>query len=218
MRYGWLPITAAAVLVLTSCTTADDDPVSASSSPDMQSSTMASSASADGGASSSAAPAPATSAGSSSPSGSASTSESASPSESATTAPLTLYYVATGDNGVSGAKIGCGDSLVATYTEPVAFTDQLRKSMERLLSDENQFLGQSGLLNALYMSDLDFVAGAVKGDVVTVELTGQVTLGGVCDAPRVSEQLHQTAETATGAGSSAVLVDGVPLEDLISQK
>ncbi|GAA1347326.1 hypothetical protein GCM10009611_26800 [Arthrobacter roseus] len=108
--------------------------------------------------------------------------------------------------------------MVATYTEPVTFTNQLRTSMERLLADDDQFLGQSGLLNALYMSDLDFVAGTVDGEVATVELTGQVALGGTCDGPRVSEQLHQTAETATGAGSSAVLVDGVSLEELISQK
>ncbi len=209
MRSGFLPIAAAAVLVLTSCTAADDPATGPPSSFGAQSPTMTASAPPTGGGPSSAAATTASA---------PTTSSAASSSASATTAPLTLYYVATGDDGVSGAKIGCGDSLVATYTEPVTFTDQLRKSMERLLADDEQFLGQSGLLNALYMSDLEFVAGAIDGDAVTVELTGEVILGGACDAPRVSEQLHQTAETATGAGSSVVLVDGVSLDELMSQK
>jgi hypothetical protein len=44
-------------------------------------------------------------------------------------APLTVYYVAVGDNGISGPKIGCGDSVVATTTAPVRFRDQLGPSI-----------------------------------------------------------------------------------------
>lgn len=122
------------------------------------------------------------------------------------------------DAGTSGAEIGCGDSLVATYTEDVTFTDQLRVTMAKLLANQEQFLGESGLYNALYLSNLEFTSGSTSGDVVTVELTGELILGGTCDAPRVKAQLEQTAMTATGSGKAEVFVNGGPLDQLLSGK
>lgn len=132
--------------------------------------------------------------------------------------PLTIYYVASGDNGTAGARIGCGDSLVATYTEPVTFTNQLRASMNRLLRDKDQRHGQSGLSNPLFRSQLAFQSGSVVGDTVIVRLSGSLIQGGACDAPRIKAQLEQTAMTAAGAGSATVTVDGKPLDAVLDGK
>lgn len=222
MKHGLLPIGAAAVLLLAGCTSPDGSAGGSTSGATASASAVTAAAASPSASSTPSAPKPSSTTASPTNATTAAASPSAQPSSpgdaSTTTAPLTLYYVAQGDDGVSGAAIGCGDSLVATYTEPVAFTDQLRASMQRIVSDDSQFLGQSGLYNALYMSDLVYESGSVEGDTVTVNLSGKVVLGGVCDGPRLAEQLAQTAETAVGVGSSVLLVNGVPLSELLGQK
>lgn len=160
-----------------------------------------------------------TSASPTSPGGStpAQSTEPAASSAEPTTAALTLFYVAVGDEGKSGPQIGCGDSLVATETRPEEFTNQIEASIDALLDDE-EMLGESGLRNALAGSDLDYVSSAVDGDVVTVELSGTVSSGGTCDDPRIIGQLEYTAMTAAGTGEARILVGGKEVEEVLSAK
>ncbi|MDN5727775.1 MAG: GerMN domain-containing protein, partial [Propionibacteriales bacterium] len=122
------------------------------------------------------------------------------------------------DDGQTGRKIGCGDSLVATYTGPQTFSSQLEASMEWLLSHRDRELGGSGLYNALHQSELQFQSGHVDGDTVTVALTGTLAKGGSCDAPRIKAQLRQTAMTSVGAGNARITVNGTPLSQLLGGK
>ncbi|MFM9273813.1 hypothetical protein, partial [Pseudarthrobacter sp. NKDBFgelt] len=133
-------------------------------------------------------------------------------------APLTIYYVAVDDNGVSGPLIGCGDSLVATTTAPVRFTDQVRPSVEALLSNKSRDVGLSGLVNVLYQSSLTYAGGELAGSTITIYLTGQFMLGGVCDIPRAKAQLEYTAMAAAGATSAQVFVNGRPIDEVLSLK
>jgi hypothetical protein len=133
-------------------------------------------------------------------------------------AALTVFYVALDDGGVSGPAIGCGDSVVPTTTGPVEFTDQIAAAIEHLLADRERFLGESGLMNALHRSDLAYVSSSIEGDTVTVLLTGQPVSGGTCDDPRIQEQLRHTAMTAAGTVRAEILVDGTPIEEVMSQK
>lgn len=133
-------------------------------------------------------------------------------------APLTVYYVAVGDNGVAGPGIGCGDSIVATTTAPVRFTDQVGPSIRTLLANKNRDVGLSGLVNALYQSNLTYVGGELNGSTITIWLTGQFMLGGVCDVPRAKAQLEYTAMAASGATSAQVIVNGRPIDEVLSLK
>ena len=132
--------------------------------------------------------------------------------------PLTVYYVAVGDNGISGPRIGCGDSLVATTTAPVRFTDQVGPSVGTLLANKNRDIGMSGLINVLYKSSLTYVAGELDGSTITIWLTGQFMLGGVCDIPRAKAQLEYTAMAASGATSAQVFINGRPIDEVLSLK
>ncbi len=134
------------------------------------------------------------------------------------TAPLTVYYVAVGDNGVSGPKIGCGDSLVATTTAPVKFTDQVRPSVETLLANKKRDVGLSGLINVLYQSNLAYLGGELNGSTISIWLSGNFMLGGVCDIPRAKAQLEYTAMAASGATSALVYVNGRPIDEVLSLK
>ncbi|UEL30349.1 hypothetical protein KTR40_05130 [Pseudarthrobacter sp. L1SW] len=133
-------------------------------------------------------------------------------------APLTVYYVAIDDNGISGPRIGCGDSLVATTTAPVRFTDQVGPSVGALLANKSRDVGMSGLVNVLYQSDLQYVGGELDGSTITIYLEGQFMLGGVCDIPRAKAQLEYTAMTAAGATSARVFVNGRPIDEVLSLK
>ena len=134
------------------------------------------------------------------------------------TAPLTVYYVAVGDNGVSGPKIGCGDSLVATTTAPVTFSDQVGPSINALLANKSRDVGLSGLINVLYQSSLTYLGGELNGSTITIWLSGQFMLGGVCDVPRAKAQLEYTAMSASGATSAQVFVNGRPIDEVLSLK
>ena len=133
-------------------------------------------------------------------------------------APLTIYYVAVGDNGVSGPLVGCGDSLIATTTAPVRFTEQVGSSMETLLANKSRDVGMSGLVNVLYKSSLTYVDGELNGSTITVWLTGEFMLGGVCDVPRAKAQLEYTAMAAIGATSARVFVNNRLIDEVLSLK
>ncbi len=133
-------------------------------------------------------------------------------------APLTVYYVAIGDNGASGPMIGCGDSLVATSTAPVRFTDQVGPSVGALLANKSRSVGMSGLVNVLYQSNLTYLSGELDGSTITIYLSGQFMLAGVCDIPRAKEQLEFTAMAAAGATSAQVFVNGRPIDEVLSLK
>ncbi|QTG82896.1 GerMN domain-containing protein [Arthrobacter crystallopoietes] len=134
------------------------------------------------------------------------------------TVPLTIYYIGLAGEETSGGGIGCGDSLIATLTQPVTFTDQLGASITHLLANKQEFLGESGLYNALNSSALSYQGSSYDGDTVTVKLSGSVTVGGTCDGPRIEAQLEQTAATAAGVAEAVVLVNGIPIEKLLDVK
>ena len=102
-----------------------------------------------------------------------------------------IYLVAIGDNGVSGKLIGCGDSLVPVEVPISPTLGVLRAALNELFELEGQqYYGQSGLYNALYQSDLAIADVTVIGGEARIFLTGSLMLGGVCDNPRVEEQLN----------------------------
>jgi hypothetical protein len=88
--------------------------------------------------------------------------------------------------------------------------------LNNLLAINDQFYGESGLYNALYQSDLVVQGINIQNGRATIALTGTLTSGGVCDDPRIMEQLRQTALQFSTVNSVAITVNGVPLESLLS--
>jgi hypothetical protein len=174
----------------------------------------------------SAASSPATQAAVSTPTQAAASAKTAAPTAKATAAPtagparVTIFLVALGDNGGSGQKIGCGDSLIPVEREAPATQEVLRAALEQLLSQHDRFYGESGLYNALYQSDLKVESFTVESGTATVRLTGTLTSGGVCDSPRILQQLTQTAiqPHLSIAREAKIFVNGKPLETLLSGK
>lgn len=141
----------------------------------------------------------------------------------ATTTPdsidVKIAMIVLDDNGASGKKIGCDDSVVMISQEITPYTTgTLRAAFVRLLSlKETSYGGELGLYNALAESDLTLDAVTLEDGVATVEISGQPVLGGVCDTPRFIAQLEETALQFDTVSSVEVLLNGEPIDEALSQ-
>jgi hypothetical protein len=128
---------------------------------------------------------------------------------------LQVFLIALEDNGRSGKKIGCDDSVVPVMVAVPYTQDEPQAALEALFSIE-EFYGEPGLYNALYQSDLHVESVSVKDGEATVSLTGQLVSGGVCDNPRIEAQIEETVRQSTGAVEVSVFINGTSLTELLS--
>ena len=129
-----------------------------------------------------------------------------------------LFLIALNDNGASGKKIGCGDSLVGVTVQVADASAPLRGVLEQALALHNQTYGQSGLYNALFRSDLKLVSVTIQNGTAEIKLSGALTIGGTCDAPRVQAQLEEAALQFSTVQQVNITVNGVALKTLLSGK
>jgi hypothetical protein len=141
-----------------------------------------------------------------------------SPSGNAASQTVTAYYVLLDDGGRNGVRFGCNDSLVGVAHTSSGPKDPLPAAVRTLLDvpDEGATPTPSPeVYNALSGSDLKFLSGSFDGTTVTVYLAGTLSMGGVCDVPRVEAQLTQTAVSAVGAIRAEIYVNGRSLTETL---
>ncbi len=129
---------------------------------------------------------------------------------------LQIFLVAIGDNGASGKKFGCDDSLVAVDVVVNPTVAVLRTSLNELLAIKSDYYGQSGLYNALYQSDLEIEELGLENGRASIYLKGDLILGGTCDNPRVEEQLRATALQFSTVSEVEIFINGKPLGEVLS--
>lgn len=130
----------------------------------------------------------------------------------------TLFYVLYEDAGQNGEEIGCGDSIIdvdiALPRNVQSAEDQLVWLYEQLLAGTSLPIGAANALNTgLVLSGV-----TLNGNAVRVDLTGTLTVAGVCDTPRVQEQLTRTALEFPGVDMAAIYMDGEILSSYLSLK
>lgn len=131
---------------------------------------------------------------------------------------VNIFLIALEDNGQSGDKIGCDDSVISV---PVAITPTLgvlRAALEELLSLEDIYYGMTGLYNSLHQSVLTLESVSIAQGKATIHLSGTLMLSGVCDNPRVEAQLEETALQFSTVNQVEIYVNNVLLEDVLSLK
>ena len=131
---------------------------------------------------------------------------------------IKLFFVAINDNGVSGKKIGCNDSIVAVDRPIPATQAPLTASLNELFSIHDKNYGQSGLYNALANANLKVDSAAVVNGKATINISGTLNLGGECDDPRVQAQIEEVALQFSTVKQVSVFLNGIPLEKALSQK
>lgn len=127
-----------------------------------------------------------------------------------------IYLVALEDEGQTGQEIGCGDSLIPVEVNFEPTVAPLEASLEQLLAIDEEYYGQSGLYNALHRSNFSVQGIDIVDGHATIALTGELSVGGACDAPRVRAQLEATARQFSTVDSVSIRLNGQPLEEILS--
>lgn len=129
-----------------------------------------------------------------------------------------LYFVALEDNGKTGKKIGCGDSVVATKKELYISQDPLVSTLNALLAEKDTYSEKTGLYNGLRNSSLTLYRVAKTETTITVYLKGELSLGGVCDSPRVEAQLEDTIRQFEPKKTVVIYINNKLLKEVLSGK
>jgi hypothetical protein len=131
-----------------------------------------------------------------------------------------VAYIALEDNGANGPLVGCGDSEILTeetLSGKLNTKDRIEAALENLFANKDQFLGGSGLYNALYQSTLVVNSVKIEETVLTVEISGETQSGGECDDPRIMQQIRATVENNIDSEKKltiTILLNDKPLEKL----
>ena len=131
----------------------------------------------------------------------------------AATREVKVYLVALGDAGKAGRKIGCDDSLVPVTRTVRADAAPLRAAVSELLSVPHEYEG--GLGNYWFGENLRVSGATLAGGTATIRITGKVFVAGVCDEPRIEEQIRETARQFPGVRRVKVFVNGRTLASVI---
>jgi hypothetical protein len=91
-------------------------------------------------------------------------------------------------------------------------------ALQALLNEKHTTIGQSGLYNAVANSQLTVDSIDTSSAIPTVKLKGQLSSGGVCDDPRIIEQLKATILQSDKDTKVNILVNGKNIEEALSQK
>jgi hypothetical protein len=124
-----------------------------------------------------------------------------------------VYLVALDDRGRRGRRIGCDDSLVPVTRTVAAEGEPLRAAVEELLAVPREYEG--GLGNYWAGQDLRVQSAVVSRGVATIRIRGTLPVAGVCDGPRIEEQMKATARQFRGVRVVRVYLNGQRLADAI---
>lgn len=115
------------------------------------------------------------------------------------TGSIKLFMVALDDNGKGGKLIGCGDSIIPVTANIPTTTAPLSAAFKALLALKSKDYGQSGLYNPSYADvnpngSFAFSSATVSNGTAKIYLTGQISLPGACEDPRLLSQFEETAK------------------------
>ena len=127
---------------------------------------------------------------------------------------VTVFLVAEGDQGASGIPVGCGDSLIDIERPVTDTTEPVAAALEALFAIKTRDFGESGLTTALYNSNLTVESVDVTDGAATVNISGELSVAGVCDEPRFIEQIRQTVLAAEGIESAEIFINDIPLDEI----
>lgn len=106
---------------------------------------------------------------------------------------IKVYLVAVGDDGKTGNKIGCGDSLVPVTRTIKKTAAPLTAALRELLLTPQHPDGTPKLENFWKGRNLKVQSVSVRNNIATIHISGEVFVAGVCDEPRITSQVEETA-------------------------
>jgi spore germination protein GerM len=132
----------------------------------------------------------------------------------ATTQEIKVYLVAVNDNGKKGKKIGCDDSLIPVTRTIPSTQAPLKAAIEELLTIPHEYNKELG--NYWWGKDLKLKSVSITDGVATIHISGEGPyVAGICDEPRITEQIEETAKQFPTVKSVKVFVNDRTLKEAI---
>jgi spore germination protein GerM len=125
-----------------------------------------------------------------------------------------VYLVALNDAGKSGKKIGCDDSLVAVTRTIKATATPLKAALDELIASSSENNGQLG--NYVFGPNLKVKSVSISKGTATIRFSGAISVAGICDEPRITEQIEATAKQFPTVKRVKVFVGNQTLKYAIS--
>lgn len=125
-----------------------------------------------------------------------------------------IFLVALNDNGRTGRKIGCDDSLVPVTRRVSAVGTPLKAALEELLLTPYEEDAQ--LKNFWRGRNLRLRSVTQRAGVATIHITGEgPMIAGICDVPRIESQIVETARQFPNVRRVRVFVNGQTLASVL---
>ena len=110
---------------------------------------------------------------------------------------IKVYLIAVADDGYQGKRIGCGDSLVEVTRTINKSATPLKAALEELLAmprvyERDPTKGNLG--NYVFGPDLKVKSVSISKGTAIIRFSGQISVAGICDQPRITEQINATAK------------------------
>jgi spore germination protein GerM len=135
---------------------------------------------------------------------------------SSQTRTVKVYLVAVGDEGKAGRKIGCGDSLVPVTRAINPTAAPLRAALLELLALPHEYAADSRLNNFWVGDNLRLKSVSIRRGTATIYIVGEgPRVAGICDVPRITEQIEATAKQFPTVKRVKVFVNGRTLASAI---
>ncbi len=125
-----------------------------------------------------------------------------------------VYMIKLADNG----PVGCGDFLIPVDRQIPKTTTILRATLDELLSLRRTEFPDAQVYSSLFSSNLKTESVSIVNGKAIIKLTGTVSLGGVCDSPRVEAQLTETAKQFPTVKEVEIFINNQPIKDVLSEK
>ncbi len=132
---------------------------------------------------------------------------------------IKVYLIAVADDGYQGNRIGCGDSLVVVRRTINKTTAPLKAALEELLAMPRVFQRdptKGDLGNYVFGPDLKLSSVSINKGTAIIRFSGQISVAGICDEPRITEQIEATAKQFPTVKRVKVFVGKRTLKDAIS--
>jgi hypothetical protein len=126
-----------------------------------------------------------------------------------------IYLVALDDNGKTGKKIGCGDSLVPVTRRVNRTVAPLKAALAQLLATPQHPAENPKLENFWKGRNLNLTSVSINNRTATIHLSGEVFVAGVCDIPRIESQIEETAKQFPTVKRVKVFLGGRTLREAI---
>lgn len=125
---------------------------------------------------------------------------------------VNIYLVAYEGSNLSGKTIGCNDILVPITKNVLVENNEVESALNELLITKDS----EELKNFIKGPSLLVYQVTIANGITDVYLKGDFNISGVCDIPRIKEQLYETAKQFSDIKKVIIYINDKTLESYLS--